>query len=197
MKKSLFKNKIQMVIYSIIFIGCIILFILIGQIDFQKDVDSEAKKFSQIYNLVDNDNVFVFSNATEVLNILNGRSGIVLFGFPTNKWVNYTASVLNEVAKELNISKIYYYDFLKDRDESNGTYETIVNKLKTYVLVNDEGVSDILAPTILIVKNGMVLGYIDDTSIIRGPLTPEEYYSDTERSLVKDKIKNILLNYLN
>ena len=84
-KKKFFKNKTQMIIYSIIFIICIALFIVIGKTDFQKDIDTEAKKFHALYNLVDDDNLYVFSDATDVLDILNGRSGVILMGFPMNK----------------------------------------------------------------------------------------------------------------
>ena len=61
-KKSLFKNETQMIVYSLIFTICIILFIVIGKIDFQKDIDTEGKKFHALYDLVPNENLFVFSN---------------------------------------------------------------------------------------------------------------------------------------
>ena len=44
-KKSLFKNKTQMITYMFLYVLCIALFIIIGQIDFQKDIDTESKKF--------------------------------------------------------------------------------------------------------------------------------------------------------
>lgn len=196
-KKSLFKSKTQMTIYSIIFIICIVLFIVIGKTNFQKDIDTEGKKFHALYNLVPNDNLYVFSNSTEVLEILNGRSGVVLMGFPTNKWTNYYAEILNNVGMELDLDKIYYYDFQTDRDESNGTYETIVNKLKMYVPVDDNGLQDIQAPTVVIVKKGEILGYFDDTSIIKGNVTPEIYYTEYQKGLTYEGFKTAILNYLN
>lgn len=194
-KKSLFKNKAQMIIYTITFIICIGLFIFIGQVDFEKG-ETEAVKFSHLYNLVEEDNLFVFSNANDVLSIINGRSGIVLFGFPSNVWTNYTADILNDVAKEMNIDKIYYYDFLKDRDESNGTYETIVNRLSVYVPINDEGTKNLHAPTVLFVKNGEVIGYFDETSIIKGTVTPEVYYNDYQRGITYEGFKTAMIEYL-
>lgn len=195
-KKSLFKSKTQMVIYSIIFIICIVLFIVIGQIDFQKDIDTEAKKFHAIYDMVEDNNLYVFSDATDVLNIINGRSGVVLMGFPSNKWMNHYAYILNEVGKELGVEKIYYYDFQKDRDESNGTYETIVNKLKVYVPTNDQGIQDLQAPTVIVVKNGDIIGYFDDTSIIKGTVTPDIYYTEYQKALTYQGFKTALLEYI-
>lgn len=185
-----------MIIYTFLFVICIILFIVIGKIDFSEKEVTEAKKFNNIYNLVGEDNLYVFSNATEVLKIINGKSGIILIGFPLNSWTKYTASILNEVAKEQGVDKIYYYDFLKDREESNGTYETIVNKLKKYVMVDDEGTKDLRAPTIIIVKNGEVIGYFDDTSMMKGEITPEDYYNVYQTNLLKEMYKTAILEYL-
>ena len=177
-KKKLFKNKVQMVIYITLFIIFIGLFIYIGQIDFKKDEDSEAKKFSSLYNLVPDNNLYVFCDASDVLDILKGRSGIVLMAFPSNKWSNKYASLLNEVATSLGVDKICYYDFKSDRDESNGTYETVVNTLSVYAPVDDDGVQNIYAPTVIVVKHGDVIGYFDETSIIKGSVNPDLYYND-------------------
>lgn len=195
-KKSLFKNKAQMIIYGITFTICIILFIVIGQVDFKKDIDTDSKRFSSLYNMLSNDNLFHFCDATDVLEIINGRSGIVLMGFPTNKWMNNYAYILNDLAKELKIDNLYYYDFQQDRDESNGTYETIVKKLKVYVPVNDEGIQDIQAPTVIVIKNGEVIGYFDDTSIMKGTVTPELYYTENQKAITYEGFKTALLEYI-
>ena len=185
-----------MIIYILLFVIIIALFIIIGKTDFQKDIDTEGKKFHALYSLVEDDNLYVFADATKVLEIIKGRSGIVLMGFPTNKWTNYYASILDDASKEVGVDKIYYYDFQQDRDESNGTYETIVNKLKMYVPVNDEGIQDIQAPTVLIVKDGEVIAYFDDTSIIRGDITPDVYYTEYQKSLTYEGFKTALLEYV-
>ena len=194
-KKSLFKSKTQMIVYLILTIICLVLFVYIGEMDFHKNEADEQIKFSNLYNEVSKNNLYVFSNATDVLNIINGRSGVILFGFPLNKFVNTYASILNTVATENGIDKIYYYDFLKDRDESNGTYETIVKKLQVYAPVNDEGVQDIMAPTILIVKNGKVIAYIDDASIMKGDITPDIYYNENEKARIYEILKTALNEY--
>lgn len=195
-KKKLFKNKTQMVIYIILFIALLSLFVVVGQIDFKKEKDTEATKFSTIYNLVDKDNLYVFSDATDVLNILKGRSGVIFLAFPSNKWSNKYASILNEVGKEVGLDKIYYYDFKKDRDESNGTYETVVNELDMYVPINDENEKNIQAPTVVIVKNGTIIAYFDDATLIKGPVTPDEYYNENQIASLKSSFKVALEEYL-
>ena len=195
-KKKLFKNRTQMVIYIILFILLLSLFIVVGEIDFKKGKDTEANKFSTIYNLVDKDNLYVFSDATNVLNTLKGRSGVIFLAFPSNKWSNKYASILNEVGKDVGLDKIYYYDFKKDRDESNGTYETIVNELEMYVPVNDENEKNIQAPTVVIVKNGNIIAYFDDATSIKGPITPDEYYNENQVASLKSSFKVALEEYL-
>lgn len=195
-RKKFFKNKFQMVAYLIIFAVCIALFIVISKIDFTKDKESESNKFNNIYPMVDINNVYGFATATDVLNILNGRSGIVLMGFPSNKWTSYYAKILNDVALELSIEHINYYDFLSDRDESNGTYETVVKKLEVYAPVDDEGNQNIAAPTVLVVKDGNIIGYFDDTSIIRGSVTPDIYYTENQIAETYNAFKSVLLEYI-
>ncbi len=195
-KKKLFKSKTQMVVYIILYIICIGLFIVIGNMNYTDSSETEAKKFSNIYKNITPDNLYVFASASDVLNMVNGRSGVILLGFPKNKWTSYYAKYLNEVGKEVGLDKIYYYDFLDDRDESNGTYETLVNKLNVYTPVSDEGVTDLAAPTVLVVKKGEIIAYFDETSIIRGNTTPEDYYTENAIALTKEMFKNALEEYI-
>ena len=195
-KKKLFKSKAQMIIYIILYIICIGLFVVIGNMNYKDSSETEAKKFSNIYKNIAEDNLYVFASASDVLNIVNGRSGVILLGFPKNKWTSYYAEYLNDVGKVVGLDKIYYYDFLDDRDESNGTYETLVNKLNVYTPVNDEGVTDLAAPTVLVVKNGEVIAYFDETSIIKGNTTPEDYYTENAIALTKEMFKNALEEYI-
>lgn len=193
---KLYKNKTQMIIYNLIFIICLILCIIIGTKDYSKNKLSDNERFSNLYNKVGIDNVFKFSGALDVLNIINGRTGIILMGFPTNKWTNYYANIINDVAKELNIKEIYYYDFLDDRINNNGTYETIVNALDVYITVDDLGNKDLHAPTLVVVKNGSIIGYFDETAIIKGTVTPEYYYTDDVVNRTKEEIKTVFLEYM-
>ena len=195
-RKKLFKSKTQMVIYILLFIVLLTLFVVVGGINFKKEEDTEAKQFSSLYNLVDKENLYVFSDATDVLNILKGRNGVIFLAFPSNKWANQYASILNEVGKEVGLDKIYYYDFKKDRDESNGTYETIVNELGVYVPTDDMNTQNIQAPTIVIVKKGSIIAYFDEVTLMKGPITPKEYYNENQVASIKSSLKVALEEYL-
>lgn len=193
--ESLFKSKIQMVIYLFIFGICVILFIIIGKTDFKKFEDSDNLKFHDEYNMVSEENVYKYSNASDILSILNGRDGIILLGFPKNEWTSYYAEILNNVCKKLNINEVYYYNFLKDREDNNGTYEKIVEILDNYVLTDDLGNKDLNAPSILIVKRGRIINYYSDHIVIMGNIKPKDYFNVSNRDTLYTSLYNDILNY--
>lgn len=194
--KKLFKNKIQMFIYLILFAICIFLFIVIGKTDYTKNELPDAIKFSNTFKSVPENNLYVYATSSDVYNIINKQSGIILMGFSKNKWVEEYASILNDVAMNYKIDKLYYYDFEKDRDDNNGTYEAIVNKLINYAPSNDKGEREIYAPTVVIVKNGNVIAYFDETTFIKGDITSKEYYSEENYVKTYNQFKEAILEYL-
>ena len=109
-----------MLIYCLLFNALIGAFIYLGTLDYD-DTLPDNEEFANNFSLVPEDNVFVYANATDALVIANGTKGIGLFG-TTNEWVNYYANIVNKVAKEMGIDKIYYYDFVGNRQDNNGTY---------------------------------------------------------------------------
>ena len=192
--QHMFKNKWQMVIYAILFLFLIYMFIYLGAKDYSHDI-SDNKKFAQDFNLVSEDNVFTYVNATEARMVASGKKGIVLFG-TKNEWVNYYASIVNKVAKEAGITEIYYYDFTKNRADNNGTYEDIVAKLKNYVTYNDKGVGEIYAPTLLVVSNDKVLMYDSTTSFVKGTMTPSSYWNNVVTENKEKELKTVFNEYM-
>ena len=193
--ETLFKNKLQMVIYFIIFAILIVAFIYIGMYDFNTKLP-DNERFASEFNLVGEDNVFEYINATNALMVANGTKGIVLFGTINSEWVNYYASIVNDVAKEVGIDKIYYYDFVKNREDNNGTYEAIVERLSNYVTYNDYGVAEIYAPSLLVVCNDEVLLFDTETSFREGNVAPSEYWNSFNINSKKAELKEIFQEYL-
>ena len=197
-KNKLFKNKLQMIIYILLMIIILILFIVIGKHDFNKNISTEAEQFNQIFTNVPKENVFKFSNAQEVNNIINSKKskGIILFGFKANNWTSYYAEYIDEIAKEMDINEVLYYDFESDRKDKNGTYETIVNSLSVYTKYTDYNTSEIYAPTLLVVKNGEILLYDDITAVRSGNYTPDIYWQDYQIEDFKSTLRLVFAEYL-
>ena len=193
--EKLFKNKTQMVIYIILFCLLIYGFIYLGKKDYKVKV-SDNERFSSEFSLVSKDNVFKYVNATDARMVAKGAKGIVLFG-TNNDWVNYYAYILDKVAKEVGIGEIYYYDFIKNRKDNNGTYEDIVKTLSNYVTYNDKGVAEIYAPSLLVVSNDKVILFDSETSFVKGDILPNAYWNSEKIAEKENEIREAFIKYLN
>ena len=192
--EKLFKNKWQMIIYCILFIILIGAFIYLGTLDYDESLP-DNEQFAEDFSLVSEDNVFKYVNATDALMVANGTKGIVLFG-TQNEWVNYYANIVNKVAKEVGIDTIYYYDFVSNRQDNNGTYETIVERLSDYVTYNDYGTPEIYAPSLLVVSGDEVLLFDTETAFVRGDIAPSEYWNSFNESAKMQELRNVFTEYL-
>ncbi len=193
--EKLFKNKTQMVIYIILFCLLIYGFIYLGKKDYKVKL-SDNERFSSEFSLVSKDNVFKYVNATDARMVAKGAKGIVLFG-TNNDWVNYYAYIVDKVAKEVGIEEIYYYDFIKNRKDNNGTYEDIVKTLSNYVTYNDKGVAEIYAPSLLVVSNDKVILFDSETSFVKGDILPNAYWNSEKIAEKENQIREAFIKYLN
>lgn len=193
--EKLFKNKTQMVIYIILFCLLIYGFIYFGKKDYKVKV-SDNERFASEFSLVSKDNVFKYVNATDARMVAKGAKGIVLFG-TNNDWVNYYAYIVDKVAKEVGIEEIYYYDFIKNRKDNNGTYEDIVKTLSNYVTYNDKGVAEIYAPSLLVVSNDKVILFDSETSFVKGDILPNAYWNSEKIAEKENEIREAFIKYLN
>ena len=193
--EKLFKNKTQMVIYIILFCLLIYGFIYLGKKDYKVKL-SDNERFSSEFSLVSKDNVFKYVNATDARMVAKGAKVIVLFG-TNNDWVNYYAYIVDKVAKEVGIEEIYYYDFIKNRKDNNGTYEDIVKTLSNYVTYNDKGVAEIYAPSLLVVSNDKVILFDSETSFVKGDILPNAYWNSEKIAEKENQIREAFIKYLN
>lgn len=193
--EHLFKSKLQMVIYMIIFVILLGLFIYLGSLDYKSDDILDNERFAQEFSLVSEDNVFKYATAVDARMVAGGTKGIVLFG-TKNEWVDYYAYIINKVAKEVGIKEIYYYDFIKNRQDNNGTYEDIVNKLEDYVVYNDRGVGEIYAPSLMVVSNDKLLMFDSETSFVKGNITPSRYWTSEKQLEKENELRVIFTKYL-
>jgi hypothetical protein len=189
-------TKVKKVLQGILFVLIIIAFIYVGTRDFNTNVVIDNEKFDADYSNVDKDNVFVYVNAAEVYSKLKSGNAIIFMGYPQNKWSGYYANILNTAAKESNISEILYYDFLEDRNNKNGTYQSIVLKLSSYVPTIDDGTQDIYAPTLVIVSNGKIIAYDNETAINIGNITPDDYWNEYRTGIKLNNFKTMFQEYL-
>lgn len=192
--KYFFKNKIQMIVYIILFIFLIYMFIYLGNLDYEKDIP-DNERFASEFNLVSQDNVFKYINNQDAQMLISGKDAIIFIGI-NNEWVNYYAKILNDAAKSVNIMTINYYNIADDRELNNWYYEAIVDYLKDYVVFNDNGNSNLYAPTLIIKKNNQIVYFDTETSFVQGAITPSNYWKKSQIERKKTEIETALRSYI-
>lgn len=178
----------------VILIGVVIFLVVKnGKRDTVVNEKSDAVKFAEEYTEIDDDNVFVYSDVDEIIDILESGTGVVYLGFPECKWCQRYVTYLNEVAKSRGIDKIYYYNIRQDRNDNSENYLKIVELIKDYLQVDDEGNPRIYVPAIIFMSDGKIIGFDDETSLdTKGLASPDEYWTDEEINDLKAKLNEII-----
>lgn len=187
----------QKVFYVISFIFLFAAFIYLGTKNYNAPIRklSDQESFTQEYGIT-SDNIYVYKTSQEVLELLNTGSGIIFFAFPENEWSHVYADLLNEVGKSYGIDEIWYYNFYKDRNNDNYYYNNIVRILNAYVPVTDTGEKDLYAPSFVIVREGEIIGYDDETSIVSGDVTVDDYWTMEKQQKKKVELGVLFQKYL-
>lgn len=155
----------------------------------EKNTNVDGKRFAEEYTSVTEDNVFVYRNIDEIINILEHGTGVVYLGFPECPWCTAYVPYLNEVAQDNDVEKVYYYNILNDRKENNDNYKKLVDILKDYLKFDEEGNKRIYAPSVIAVKNGETIDFDDETAWdTKGYKTPEEYWQNEDLEGLKKKL---------
>ena len=186
------KKYVRLCIYLVLFAILIGIFIYLGKKDFSDtSKQSDNIKFASEYN-IDKDNPFVYSYGSQVVDIIKNKSGIIYLGFSSNDWCKYYIKYLYDVLKDNNVKKVYYYDLLKDRSKNNKHYMELEELLSDYLYKLDNGNIHVLTPALIIVKDGKIMYFDDETSIERNNLTPDLYWTSDKVEAFKTKINTYI-----
>ena len=188
------KKVIIIVITAILLIALAVsLFLILNK---EEDI-SDAAKFVEEYTNVEEDNVFLYRNADEIIRILENGTGVVYLGFPECKWCQKYVTYLNEFAKENDITRIYYFDILDDRTNNTEAYQEIVSLLEDYLSYDEEGNKRVFVPAVIVVNQGEIVGFDDETSLDTHDLDdPEEYWTEEEVQGLAEKLTE-MFGYVN
>lgn len=146
---------------------------------------------------ISKDNGMEYVDSSEVLNILEKKTGVIYFGFPNCPWCRNVVPVLIDALHDTDLDKIYYANLLEERDtkkldeegrivvekEGSKNYQKIIeilhDKLGSYEGLNDEGIKRLYFPTVVFVKNGKVedihIGSLDSQEDPYKKLTEKQY----------------------
>lgn len=187
------KKKRIMILVSVIILFMIGVVSLVLFLKKDKKTVSDMEKFSAEYHEVAKNNVFVYRNIDEIINILEKGTGIVYLGFSECKWCQRYTKYLNEVAMDMGISKIYYYNIREDRKLNTENYQKIVSILENYLQNDEEGNKRIYVPSVIALKTGEIVGFDDETAWdTKGFETPDEYWNTDEVNDLKEKLEKMI-----
>ena len=175
----------------LLIIPLVLTFILVGCTKEEKETDAE--KFAKEYTTVTDDNYFVYRNIDEIIKILEHGTGVVYLGFPECPWCQAYVKMLNEVADIEGLEKIYYYNIYEDRKNNTDSYQKIVNIIGEHLQYDYEGNKRIYVPAIIVVSEGQIIGFDDETAYdTKGFEKPEEYWTEQEVSDLKKKLTTMI-----
>ncbi|MCL2244963.1 MAG: hypothetical protein FWC03_10935 [Treponema sp.] len=171
-------------------INRIILIILFSFIFMQCKEANDSKRFAKEYPLAGDDNIFLYRNASETADILEKGRGIVLIGFKECSWCQHYAVILQDVAREMEIDRIYYCDIRKDREKNSENYQRIVRILSDRLQYDDEGRERVYVPDVSVVSRGRIIARDNETSKeTLGYSTPEEYWTEERVNALKERLR--------
>ncbi len=185
--KKITRNFIYLVLFAFL-IWC---FVYLGKKDFSSTI-TDAERFSKEYTTIDTDNPFVYVNSNRVLNILNNETGIILVGFSSNAWMQEYVRELYPVLKENNITKVYYYDVIEDRTKKTKNFRQIEDLLSKYLKITDMGAEYLFTPALIFVKDGKIINYDDETSLVSFDMRPDTYWNEDAITSFHNKINTYL-----
>ena len=157
------------------------------------------------------DNPFVYLVGRDILDVLDNEDAYIFFGYATCPLTRAAIEALIEVAREEDISKIYYVDIYEMRDEyevgdsivpdkiidgSDVYYEILDffgDNLETYYVVDDNGmfrydtgVTRLNSPTLAAIKDKEVVAMHEE-------LVPS--YDYTNRALTSEEYQELKEEY--
>ena len=101
--------------------------------------------------------------------------------------------MLNDIAKENNIEKIYYLNILNERKDNTKEYLEIVDILKEHLRYDDEGNKRIYVPAVIAINNGNIVGFDDETSYdTLGYDDPKDYWTEERKQNLKEKLVSMI-----
>lgn len=181
-----------------IYLISIILLILIAATLFyifnnkKSNEENDNKVFASEYGITE-DNVYVYRTLEEINKILENGTGLVYLGFPECPWCRGYVPIINEVAKEQGLDKIYYFNIKKDREDNSKLYQKTVELLSDNLRYDNEGNRRIYAPSLIAVKNGKVVMF-DDTRYWNNKEydSAEDFWNNEDLTSMKEKLVKMI-----
>ena len=161
--------------------------------------ENDAARFAEIFP-VSADNPFIFASYDELITHLKYGTGVIAFAFPACPRCKNAFPVLERVFKETEMTryaglrgKILYYDIYDDREANNERYLTIVEYLKDFLPLDQNGKPRIYSPDIYFLASGKIVGnHLDTVPSLANPRDPLNEEQEAELfTIYKELIEKV------
>ena len=140
-----------------------------------------ASKKSYINVSIKKYNGVIYLTDKKLLKMLKSGTGVIYFAYPESNYSRSSLKSLFSALRKNNINNLYYYNAYESRDEKtvseDGSISTIRkgsktyykmlallgDKADTYLGLNDASIKRLYFPTVVVVKNGKIIGYHSGT----------------------------------
>lgn len=179
-----------------------------------KGNDYNDKKYLELN--IPEDNIIKYASEEEIVGILEDGNGVIYFGFSECPWCRSMIETLLETAKENKLKQVYYLNILNIRDayevqdkEVLRTKEGTDSYYKILDLLSDElsdysvtdakgkeyatGVKRLYAPTVVVVKNGKIVGFHED--VVESLENPYAGLNEEQEKELKDIYQGMISKY--
>ena len=183
------KKRYLISIILLILIAATLFFIFNNK---KSNEENDNKVFASEYGITE-DNVYVYRTLEEINKILEKATGLVYLGFPECPWCRGYVPIINEVAKEQGLDKIYYFNIKKDREDNSKLYQKTIELLGDNLRYDNEGNRRIYAPSLIAVKNGKVVMF-DDTRYWNNKEydSAEDFWNNEDLTSMKEKLVKMI-----
>lgn len=152
---------------------------------------SQNIRFYRDYPSVDQNNVYYYASYDEIVELFTNGTGVVFFGFPACPWCQVYAPVLDEVARERGIEKIYYLDIREMRENNTDEYKKIVELTQNYLQQDENGNKKVFVPDSYFIKEGKIVGHNNSMSMLSGD-NVNEYFDEEKRKELKTELISLV-----
>jgi len=167
--------------------------------------------FKDMY--VSENNPFRYVEYDEIIELLEGGTGIIYFGFPICPWCRNLVPVLTDAAIEFGVEEIMYRNVLYDRNllelEDGEIVETraghpgyyqvleiLGDLVPVYTDLEDESIRRIFVPAVVFVKDGEVISYFQNLPTFHNRVNEDELTTAWD-SMNEDEIEELTQIFIN
>lgn len=178
---------------KVVILVLILIFFMSGCSIKKAEEVTDAEIFASEYAISKN-NVFKYANVDEVISLLEEGTGIIFFGNSDQECCSSFVKLFSDLVDKEGIEEVYYYNPTVIQDDYTDEYVELINLLGDNLTITDEGDSYLTIPSVYFIRDGNIIGYNDNASLIMN--VEDEKLDEFMQDLENDYLE-LITKYLN